>query len=52
MRYTFLGTRHTLYDYIFQGGNDYEIYSHEKVKGNHVNNPDETIEAVYKQFLN
>lgn len=38
-------------DKTFEGGNDYEIYSHERTIGQHVNNPEETIVKIDELFL-
>lgn len=39
-------------DKTYEGGNDYEIYIDERVKGNTVINPDNTIELCKKLFFN
>jgi len=38
-------------DKTFPGGNDYEIYSHERTKGYSVENFDETIRYLKELFL-
>jgi len=35
-----------------EGGNDYEIYSSDRVIGHSVNNPDDTIKEVTDLWLN
>ena len=36
--------------HIFQGGNDYEIYTSERTIGHSVKNPDETIQILDELF--
>jgi HAD-superfamily hydrolase, subfamily IIB len=38
-------------DKTFEGGNDYEIYTHERTKGYSVKNPQETIKLLHELFL-
>jgi len=42
---------HFFGDKTFEGGNDYEIFSHERTKGHTVTSPDDTKEQCTKLFL-
>jgi phosphomannomutase len=42
---------HFFGDKTFQGGNDFEIFSHERTIGHTVTSPEDTIEQVTKLFL-
>jgi phosphomannomutase len=37
---------------FIKGGNDYEIYEHERTIGHSVTSPDDTIALLTKLFLN
>jgi phosphomannomutase len=42
---------HFFGDKTFQGGNDYEIYTHPDIKGHSVTSPDDTIRILKQLFL-
>lgn len=44
-------TIHFFGDKTFKGGNDYEIYTHPKVKGHSVANPEETMAIIRDLFF-
>ena len=41
---------HFFGDKTFEGGNDYEIFSHEKVKGHTVTSPEDTMKQLKDLF--
>lgn len=43
---------HFFGDKTFKGGNDYEIFSHERTQGHTVTSPEDTKEQCTKLFLN
>ena len=42
---------HFFGDKTFEGGNDYEIYTHPEVKGHSVTSPDDTKQQCTELFL-